>query len=255
MVLERVLVSIFFGKGEVYMTTASIIIIGDEILSGKFRDENTPWLIDRCAELHIKVQSIQIIPDEIERIASTVREESKRSRYVFTTGGVGPTHDDLTFLGVATAFGQKLKRNEVLAGLIKAWFKNPTEDAYLMAMIPEHSRLIPTTDRMFPQVVVENVYVFPGVPKLLKRKFNQCAGELEGKVVYRDKIGFMANETDIAGVLREIQEKNLDVSLGSYPRYGERPSLQLTIDAYDEARVQEVRALLHAAFRELYFEN
>ena len=237
------------------MTTASIIIIGDEILSGKFQDENTPWLIERCAELNIKVQSVQIIPDKIERIASTVREESKRSQYVFTTGGVGPTHDDMTFLGVATAFGQKLKINEVLAGLIRVWFKNPSKDAFLMAMIPEGSRLIPTTEKMFPQVVVENVYVFPGVPKLLKRKFNRIAGGLEGKLVYRDNIGLIADETDIAGVLRELQNQNMDVSLGSYPRYGEMPSLILTIDGDNDGRVQEVRTILYNTFQELYFTN
>lgn len=237
------------------MTTASIIIIGDEILSGKFQDANTPWLIKRCTELHIKVQSVQIIPDEIERIASAVREESQRSQYVFTTGGVGPTHDDLTFLGIATAFGQKLKQNERLADLIRLWFTNPSEDVFLMSMIPENARLLETNNKNFPQIVVKNVYIFPGVPKLLQRKFNRIADQLEGRRIFRDKVSFMLLETDVANRLRKIQDKNQDVSIGSYPRFDEEPSLILTVDGEDEGRVKEVTQVLKESFIEHYFED
>ena len=235
------------------MTTASIIIIGDEILSGKFQDANTPWLIQRCVELNIKVQSVQIIPDDVTRIASVVSEESQRSRYVFTTGGVGPTHDDLTFLGVAAAFGQKLRQNERIASLIRLWFSNPSEDAFLMALIPEGARLLETSHKMFPQIVVNNVYIFPGVPKLLQRKFNLIADELEGQKIFRDKIGFMLFETDIASQLREIQNKNQDVSIGSYPRFDEKPSLILTIDGDNAQRVEEVKNILKNSFIEHYY--
>lgn len=237
------------------MTTASIIIIGDEILSGKFQDANTPWLIQRCAQLNIKVQSVQIIPDVVDRIAATVREESRRSQYVFTTGGVGPTHDDMTFQGVAKAFGQKRKQNERLANLIRLWFTNPSEDAFLMSFIPEGAKLLETNNKMFPQVVVENVYIFPGVPKLLQRKFDLIAHTLEGRQIFRDKIGFMLSETEIASQLREIQNKNQDVSIGSYPRFDEKPSLILTIDGEDEMRVQEVKNILKTSFIQHYFDE
>ncbi len=237
------------------MTTASIIIIGDEILSGKFQDLNTPWLIKRCTELDIQVQSVQIIPDDVERIASVVREESQRSRYVFTTGGVGPTHDDMTFLGVATAFDQKLKENERLASLIRTWFTNPSKDVFLMALIPEGAELLETTNKHFPQIVVENVYIFPGVPKLLQRKFNRLADLLEGRKIFRDKLGFMLLETDVASKIREIQNKNQDVSIGSYPRFDEEPSLILTVEGPDESRVLSVKDILKSEFIEYYFEN
>ena len=150
------------------MSTASIIIIGDEILANKFTDENTPYLLTRCAELHLEVLSVQIIPDNLERIAKTVRLESKRSTYVFTTGGVGPTHDDMTFEGVAKAFDLPLERHPTLVGLIDQYDSvGPVKEAaYRMADVPKGTELIPTS-RGFPQIKVQNVFIFPGVPKKL----------------------------------------------------------------------------------------
>ena len=164
------------------MPTASIIIIGDEILANKFSDENTPYLLQRCASLHLEVLSVQIIPDSLSRIASAVKTESERSTYVFTTGGVGPTHDDMTFEGVAKAFQVPIERNQTLVSLIDQYDRmGPAKEAaYRMADIPQGAELIPT-NRGFPQIKVNNVFIFPGIPKLLRSKFSAIEHLLIGR--------------------------------------------------------------------------
>ena len=220
------------------MSTASIIIIGDEILSAKFRDENTPWLIDKCRSLHIAVRTVRIIQDDLQTIADVVAEESRLSTYVFTTGGVGPTHDDLTFLGIAKAFGMVLKRNERLKSLIHNWFgEQVSSDTLRMADIPDGARLIETKPGYPPQIVVHNVYPFPGIPKLLQRKFQAIEHTLSGVQMISRQVGFSVREVNVATELRQIQEAHNHVNIGSYPRFGEDISLIVTIEGRDQALV------------------
>ena len=242
------------------MPTASIIIIGDEILANKFVDENTPYLLKRCADLHLDVLSVQIIPDTLERIAHTVAEESARSTYVFTTGGVGPTHDDRTFEGVAKAFELDTFYHPELVELIDnyetknnpAKIHDDTKDleknaAYRMAKVPLGTELIPTT-RGFPQVKVNNVFIFPGIPRLLQSKFAAIEHLLIGKEKFHAKVFLNTHESPIALELTAIQEQNPDVNLGSYPRMGEEPSLILTIQGTNNERVLEVQKELQVLF-------
>ncbi len=229
------------------MTTASIIIIGDEILSNKFQDENTPYLLTKCAEFNLKVLSVQIIPDTLDRIASAVQEESARSRYVFTTGGVGPTHDDMTFKGVAQAFNESLYRHPELVQLIDQYsFAN--EATYRMAEVPSSTELLPT-NRGFPQIQVHNVFIFPGVPSLLRSKFEAIEHLLVGSIIHRTKIALNVRETDIALLLEDIQKQNPLVSIGSYPRFHETPSLILTLESDEVDDLLAVAKLLENAFK------
>ena len=231
------------------MSTASIIIIGDEILSNKFIDENTPYLLHRCAMLHLEVLSVQIIPDNLDRIASTVKSESERSTYVFTTGGVGPTHDDMTFEGVAKAFDLPLERHPALVSMINQYGSTGTvkEAAYRMADVPKGTKLLPTS-RGFPQIKVNNVFIFPGVPRLLQSKFSAIEHLLIGREKHHAKVFLNTYESPIAGALSGAQDRNPDVDLGSYPRMGETPSLILTVQGYDKARVSEVQHELKTIF-------
>ena len=229
------------------MSTASIVIIGDEILSNKFMDENTPYLLAQCARLNLQVQSVQIIPDTLERISQTVREESERSTYVFTTGGVGPTHDDMTFEGVGKAFDVPLHQHPELVALLKKYGKSITPATLRMAEIPINAELLPTT-RGFPQVKVENVFIFPGVPSLLRSKFEAIEHLLIGRKKFHAKVYLNASETDIAIDLTEIQHEYPNVSLGSYPRFHEVPNLILTVEGFEEASVNSVKEVLTTAF-------
>lgn len=241
------------------MPTASIIIIGDEILANKFVDENTPYLLQRCAGLHLDVLSVQIIPDTLERIADTVAVESSRSTYVFTTGGVGPTHDDRTFEGVAKAFGLETFYHPELVELIDSYeTKNNAANpeisrdlaknaAYRMAKVPLGTELIPTS-RGFPQIKVNNVFIFPGIPKLLQSKFKAIEHLLVGQEKFHAKVFLNTNESPIALDLTEAQKQNPDVNLGSYPRMGEEPSLILTIQGTNKERVLAVQKELQTLF-------
>ncbi len=230
------------------MSTASIIIIGDEILANKFVDENTPYLLKKCAELNLQVQSVQIIPDTLERIAQTVSEESKRSTYVFTTGGVGPTHDDKTFEGVGRAFHSPLFRHPDLVALLEKYSSPITDAAYRMAEVPEETELIPTT-RGFPQIKVRNVFVFPGIPKLLQLKFEVIEHLLVGRKKFHAKVYLTTEETHIATQLGNLQNEHPHVQLGSYPRMNEQPSLILTIEGFDEEKVQNMKETMEELFQ------
>ncbi len=230
------------------MSTASIVIIGDEILANKFVDENTPYLLQKCAELNLQVQSVQIIPDTLERIAQTVSEESKRSTYVFTTGGVGPTHDDKTFEGVGRAFNSPLFRHPELVALLARYSSPITEAAYRMAEVPEETELIPTT-RGFPQIKVRNVFIFPGIPKLLQQKFAVIEHLLIGRKKFHAKVNLTTEETRIATELSALQNDNPQVQLGSYPRMHEQPSLILTIEGFEEQEVQSMKKTMETVFK------
>ena len=136
------------------MPTAAAIIIGDEILSGKFDDENGPWLVRRCRTLGIDLKRISIISDEVETIADEVRRASSAFDFVFTTGGIGPTHDDLTLEGVARAFGVALYEHPDLADMIKTRMGDAAnQDAMRMAMVPVGAELWRTAPKRFPVLV------------------------------------------------------------------------------------------------------
>jgi FAD synthetase len=230
------------------MSTASIIIIGDEILSGKFRDENTPWLIDECRKLGLKIRSIHIIPDAIPTIAHYVQQESKASTYVFTTGGVGPTHDDMTMSGIATAFGDCLIEHPELRKIITDKM-GEHQGALRMAMVPSTTELLPSRRGYFPQVKVGNVFVFPGVPKLMKVKFGAITHLLVGKQSYNEKVYLSVRETNIAIGLEGIQARFPNTAIGSYPQF-EAGDIRviLTVEGSERAEVEQVRDVLENAF-------
>src|SRR5438105_2890333 len=152
--------------------TAGIVVIGNEILSGKTRDENSPYLVSELRDLGVDVRKISVIPDELRLISDEVRNFSNCYDYVFTTGGVGPTHDDLTMEGIAGAFGRHIHRHPELEATIRHFYARELVQGNLrMADIPEGARLVGGKGMWFPVVAVENVYIFPGVPEILRKKF------------------------------------------------------------------------------------
>ena len=232
------------------MSTVRIIIIGDEILSGKFVDENTPWLIRTCREHNLQITGIAIIRDQIDTIVQHVRDASNNATYVITTGGVGPTHDDKTIEAVAKAFNVPLIESQQLVDLINGYAKG-NKALLRMATVPENYRLLDCGPGNFPQLVVENVYIFPGVPKFLKRKLSLIIPKWEGKTIHRTKVDLTVRESLIAIELEEIQNQNPDVDIGSYPRYDDSEiNTIITIDGEDESRVHETRKSIQKAFQE-----
>ena len=155
------------------MSTAGLLVIGNEILSGKVVDTNSPYLASELRALGVDLRRILTIPDEIETIAKEIRVMSEAYDFVFTSGGIGPTHDDITMDGVALAFGREMVLNTGICDRIeRAQGKPANESQKKMAMIPADARLIDSGDLWFPVIIVNNVHIFPGIPELLRKKFD-----------------------------------------------------------------------------------
>jgi molybdenum cofactor synthesis domain-containing protein len=222
------------------MSTAGILIIGNEILTGKVQDENAPHLLRELRRLGVDVKRVNTIPDDIEIIADEVRAFSRAFDYVLTSGGVGPTHDDVTMDGVAAAFGRKLVRDPRMeAKLRKALRGREANESHLkMCELPEGAELIETSDLWFPLVQVENVYVFPGIPRLLKAKFEGVKDRFVGDPVHLRSVYVTCIETDIAQDLNALLEEFPGLDVGSYPKFGEEGHRTLiTLESRDEAYV------------------
>lgn len=232
------------------MPTAGVIIIGNEILTGKVTDENTPWLARRCRELGMDLLRVSVIPDELPEIAEEVARFSARFDHVFTTGGVGPTHDDVTMQGVARAFGLALVRHPELERVLRSRLgERCTEAALRMADVPEGSALWWDGEVIWPQVVTRNVCIFPGVPSLLHRKFDAVAARFQGVPVQTRRLETLARETEIADLLTAAAERWPQVAIGSYPHIDVEPhSVTITMDSRDlaalERCLEELRASL-----------
>jgi len=205
------------------MSTAGILVIGNEILSGKVQDENLPFLLPELRRCGVSVERVTVIPDVVEIIAHEVRVFANAYTYVLTTGGVGPTHDDVTMDGVARAFDCKLVTSPRMEALLRKALagRSPNESQLKMCQTPEGAELIEDEDLRFPLVRVRNVYVFPGIPGLLRRKFESAKGEFKGRPFYLRQVFVKCMESDVAEPLRDTLEDFPDLMLGSYPRMGD----------------------------------
>ncbi len=155
------------------MSTAALLVIGNEILSGKVRDTNSTFLAVELRKLGVDLERIVTIPDVIDTIARETRILSEAYDYVFTSGGIGPTHDDLTMDGIALAFERKVVLNQSMIDRMQRYSDKPVNDAMRkMAMIPDGSEVLDVGGLWFPVVVVENVHIFPGIPELFEKKFH-----------------------------------------------------------------------------------
>ncbi|MFB3117229.1 MAG: competence/damage-inducible protein A [Myxococcota bacterium] len=222
------------------MSTAGILVIGNEILSGKVVDTNSPYLCERLRGLGVDVERIVTIPDAIEIIASEVKAMSESYDYVFTSGGIGPTHDDLTIEGVAAAFGRSVEIDKTLEEKIRLAIGDELNEGQLkMAKVPAGATLINSGDKWFPLVVVDNVYIFPGIPEALRRKFESACGRFSGVPYLLKRVYVKHSESDIVEALNALLKAFPDLVLGSYPKLRE-PSYQVlvTLESRDKDYVQ-----------------
>jgi len=222
------------------MSTAGILVIGNEILSGKVVDTNSPYLCRELRSLGVVVERIVTIPDVIEVIAEHVKTMSQTYDYVLTSGGIGPTHDDLTVDGVAAAFGKPLEESASIAErLRRATGEPPSPNQLKMAQIPAGAALIDSGDLWFPLVVVENVYVFPGIPELLCKKFESVRDRFRGVPFVLKRVYVTLMESSIVDHLNELLQEFPELLLGSYPRIHEESfRVMLTLESRDAGYVQ-----------------
>ena len=205
------------------MATAGIVIIGDEILTGKFADENAAFLIGELRALGVDLRRIAVIPDVLDDIAATVTEMSARFDHVFTSGGVGPTHDDVTMAGIAQGFGTQVVREPVLEERVRAyWGARLMPPPLRLAEVPAGAELVYGKDQVWPVVAYRNVYILPGVPALFRRKFIDIRDRFRAQPVTVARAYLDAEEGQIAGDLDAVVAAFPAVRIGSYPRFTER---------------------------------
>ncbi len=225
--------------------TAGIIIIGNEILSGKVQDANSPYLCRELRFLGVELCRIITIPDEPDIIAQHVREYSDAYTWVFTSGGIGPTHDDVTIDSVAAAFGKAVISHPRLEALVRSYYGDQTNEAHLrMARMPEGGELIDTPPLQSPLLLVENVFVFPGVPELLKNRFSLLKERFQSDPIHLRQIYLSANEGQIADALNETLAAFPELMLGSYPALWNKDyKVRLTLESRSESYLED--AFLH----------
>ncbi len=201
---------------------SAVIIIGNEILSGRTQDANLAYLGSRLSELGAPVLEVCVIPDVEQTIIETVNAYRKKFTYVFTTGGIGPTHDDITTACVAKAFNVPLRRNpEAFSALERYYTPGTLNEARLkMADIPEGAVLIENPVSAAPGFQLENVFVLPGIPQIMQVMFEGITNRISGgPPVLSHTIATRLREGDFAGPLTRIQEQYPDISIGSYPYF------------------------------------
>ena len=223
------------------MPTAGILVIGNEILSGKVVDTNSPFLCQELRELGVDVERIVTIPDGVEVIAEHVRAMSQAYDFVFTSGGIGPTHDDVTFDGIAAAFDRGVVRSEsIVERLRRATGEEPNESQLKMAQIPAGATLLDSGDLWFPLLVVDNVYAFPGIPELLRKKFQSSRERFRGIPFVLKRVFVRLMESEIAEDLHALLSEYPELLLGSYPKIREESfRVLLTLESRDAQYVQE----------------
>ena len=204
-------------------TTAALIIIGNEILSGRTQDSNTQWIADKMTERGIRLVEVRIIPDVEAVIIKTVREMKGQVDYLFTTGGIGPTHDDITALSMARAFEVDLVLNPEARQMLLNYYgseEDLTEPRLKMAKVPEGSALIMNPVSAAPGFIIENVYVMAGVPRIMHAMLDDIIVNMaSGAPILSNTVTCGLGESAIAQELEAIQNEHATVEIGSYPHY------------------------------------
>jgi len=231
--------------------TAALLVVGNEVLSAKVRDENGPFAAAALRARGIRLTAILTLPDELDRIAEAVARERARVDWLFTSGGVGPTHDDVTLAAVARALGRPVVRDPALVEHIRSvfrrhWGAEPRDEALRMADVPEGTRC--EGDPRHPILVVENVVMLPGVPDFFRAQFSRFVADLVAPPFYLAEVFVDAFEDAIAALLDRVVREHPGVEVGSYPRFdGADHRVKVTLEAKERERVAAARDALVAA--------
>ena len=199
---------------------AAILIIGNEILSGRTQDTNSSTLATWLNSIGVKVSEIRVVPDEEKIIVDTLNLLRKNSDYVFTTGGIGPTHDDITAQSVSKAFNRKYEIHKEAYKILENYYKPGefNEGRQKMVWMPKEAELILNPTSGAPGFSVENVFCLPGVPSILKSMLGGLKNKIVGgEPILSHTISLRTVESEIANSLTKVQKENKDVEIGSYP--------------------------------------
>ena len=199
---------------------AAIIIIGDEILSGRTQDINVTFLAKWLNELGVRVEEVRVIADKQKSIINCIKEIKKKFKYIFTTGGIGPTHDDITSKSIAKAFNLSYGYHREAYEILKKYYKPGefNEGRKKMAKIPQNAKLIYNPSSGAPGFIVKNVFCLPGVPSILESMVEGLRNKIVGgKKILSKTISVNTVESEIARSLEIVQHKFKNIEIGSYP--------------------------------------
>lgn len=227
-------------------STAAILIIGNEVLSGKVEDTNSPFLIKGLRARGVELIEIRVLPDVMEKIVAAIQTLSGMATYVFTTGGIGPTHDDMTIAAVAEAFGRKVIRDpELERRLVQRYGQELGPARLRLADVPQGATVLLSEENPVYVIQFENLFVLPGVPFLVKRCFAHIADTLAGSQFFSKTIHLNVPETLVAAMLSTVQKDYPEVLIGSYPRLEPGPfRVQITMDGRTQEMVDTAWAAL-----------
>jgi len=233
------------------IVTAGFVVIGDEILSGRTKDKNIGYLAEFLTAIGIDLVEVRVVPDVEERIVEAVRALSERCTHVFTSGGIGPTHDDITADAIARAFGVGIDHDPRAVAILRAFYPEGqlTEARLRMARIPHGAELIENAVSKAPGFRIGNVHVMAGVPAVMQAMLDAIAPTLKtGLKMHTAAIDADLPESRLAGALREIQDAYPGVMIGSYPRSNDgRFSTQVVVRARDTALLETAERAIRAA--------
>jgi len=226
--------------------TAGIILVGNEILSGKIVDANASYLCRELRGLGVEVRRITVIPDEVDLIAVEVARFSADYDVVFTSGGVGPTHDDVTIEGVARAAGVAVVRHPALVALLRAFYRDTLNEAHLkMAEVPEGAELLADESVRFPTILMRNVYILPGVPEIFRRKFDALRERFRDQPIFLKNVFVSIGEGSLADHLNALVREYPELLCGSYPEFSNPEyKVKVTLESRDLAFLDRALAEL-----------
>jgi len=221
--------------------SAAALIVGNELLSGKVAEANLVELARALRPLGVRLARASFLPDELELLAGEIRTLSEAHPLLFTSGGVGPTHDDITIEAVAAAFGRNVVEDPTLAELIRRAYGEQVTPAHLrMALVPEGATLAVSPSGAWPTPVFENVWILPGVPEVFREKLDTVRAWVRGPSPFVSRAVYTRlDEARLKGLIDAVVASHPEVEVGSYPRWFE-PSYKtkVTFDARDADAVE-----------------
>lgn len=238
------------------LVTAALVVIGNEILSGRTHDKNIPHIATELNKAGIQLREVRVVPDIEAEIVDAVNAVRARYDYVFTTGGIGPTHDDITTASIARAFGVPVVRSPEAEASLRAYIPAEKINAarLKMADVPEGATLVPNDVSAAPGFCIGNVYVMAGIPNIMQSMLAATIPHLKGG----DSVGSLSVTTDlpegtIADGLTAIQNRYAEVDIGSYPQYIDgKPSTTLVCRSMDPTKNATAMEQIHAMIRDLH---
>lgn len=233
---------------------AGLMIVGNEILTGRTQDTNTMWIAEKMLTCGVLVAEVRIIPDVEHKIIEAVTDMSNEYDYVFTTGGIGPTHDDITAESVAKAFGRKLEHNEEAFRALEEYYglQELTPGRASMSLIPEGAALIPNPVSAAPGFIVENVYVMAGVPRIMHAMLDHVISLIDkGTAILSNTVSCTLPESELSEALGFLQERYNSIEIGSYPHFrGGNLGLNLVLRGTDRDSLKKATEELMIIIKE-----